>query len=57
MDHLLAMPRWSWCQIYQAPEVLERGVQGAIDNNISTGGDLRITPNAITLQTLDESWS
>ena len=65
MDHLLALPRWSWYQIYQAPEILEHGVQGAIDHSISTDGDLRTIeptlvpciPNTITLQTIDESWS
>ena len=65
MDHLLALPRGSWYRIYQIPEILEHGVQGAIDHSISTGGDLRIIeptlvpclPNTITLQTLDEQWS
>ena len=61
MDHLLAPPHWSWCWVYQTPEVLEHGVQGAIDRSVSAGGDLGgidptlvpHLPNTITLQTLD----
>ena len=43
MEHLLALPRWKWETIYQAPDILEHGVQGAIQQSLNTEGDLRGT--------------
>ena len=62
MEHLLALPKWSWYTIYQAPDILEHGVQGAIDRSLAAGGDVRGVaptivphlPNPVTLQPLDE---
>ena len=62
MEHLLALPRWKWDTIYQAPDIIEHGVEGAIQHSINTGGDLLGTerllipvgppglPEAVTLQ-------
>ena len=36
MEHLQAPPRWKWETIYQAPDILEHGVQGAIDQSANT---------------------
>ena len=43
MDHLLSLPRWKWETIYQVPDILEHGVQGAIQQSLDAGGDLRGT--------------
>ena len=62
MDHLLSLPRWKWETIYQVHDILEHGVQGAIQQSLDAGGDLRGTeplhipggapglPAALTLQ-------
>ena len=65
MDHLLALPRWSWNQIYHTPEVLEHGVQGAVERSIAEGGELRTVdptfvphvPNTVTLRHIDGPWT
>ena len=36
MAHLESLPRWSWGTVYQAPDIIEHGVQGAIQQSVST---------------------
>ena len=36
MAHLESLPRWSWGTVYQAPGIIEHGVQGAIQQSIGT---------------------
>ena len=36
MAHLESLPTWNWGTVYQAPDILEHGVQGAIDQSGST---------------------
>ena len=36
MDHLESLPTWKWGTVYQAPDILEHGVQGAIDQSANT---------------------
>ena len=36
MDHLQALPKWSWGTIYQAPATLEHGAEGAIQRSAGT---------------------
>ena len=36
MDHLLSLPKWSWGTIYQAPDIIEHGVKGAIERSTKT---------------------
>ena len=62
MAHLESLPRWSWGTVYQAPDIIEHGVEGAIQHSLNTGGDLLGTerllvpvgppgfPEAVTLQ-------
>ena len=62
MEHLQALPRWKWETIYQAPDIIEHGVEGAFQHSTNTGGDLLGTerllipvgppgfPEAVTLQ-------
>ena len=65
MTHLLALPRVGWNVIYHTPEVLEHGVQGAVERSIAEGGELRNVdptyvphvPNTVTLRAIDSSWT
>ena len=60
MEHLLALPKFQWNQVYHTPEVLEHGVQGAVERSIAEGGELQaVTPtyvphvaNTVTLRTI-----
>ena len=36
MEHLQALPRWKWETIYQAPDIIEHGVEGAIQQSVGT---------------------
>ena len=62
MEHLRSLPRWKWDTIYQIPDIIEHGVEGAIQHSFETGGEFRGTerffipvgppgvPEAVTLQ-------
>ena len=62
MEHLRSLPLWKWDTIYQIPDIIEHGVEGAIQRSLETGGVLRGTesllipegppglPVAVTLQ-------
>ena len=36
MSHLESLPKWSWGTIYQAPDIIEHGVKGAIEQSTKT---------------------
>ena len=65
MPHLLALPKFDWEILYHAPEVLEHGVQGAIERSRETGGELQTVeptfvphvPNTVTLREIDGPWT
>ena len=65
MPHLLALPRFDWNVLYHTPEVLEHGVQGAVERSRAEGGELRTVdptyvphvPNTVTLRSIDSSWT
>ena len=62
MEHLRTLPCLKWETIYQVSDIIEHGVEGAIQHSIDTGGELRGTerllipvgppglPEAVTLQ-------